>query len=160
MKTLANVSLMVFGFFTLMMVGCRPAPDFEKLRLEILELHQQTNAAHGKKDVAFFVKDISDDYFSVGRGEIRRPSRVEITSQFTNYLNNTVFREYRDLEAPTVGFSQDGSLAYLVGRVKVAGTQTSEEGIERDMEFVCAWITLYERKGDRWIRLGEVSSFQ
>lgn len=160
MKTAHRLSQLVLAFLTLVTTGCQSGPDFEKLRSEILELHQQTNAAHGRKDVGFFIKDISDDYFSVGHGEIRRPSKEEITSQFASYLNNTSFTEYRDLETPITGFSKDGTLAWLVGKIKVAGKQTAENGVVRDMEFVCAWVTLYERKGDRWIRLGEVSSFK
>ena len=160
MNATPKISLMVLALFTLVLIGCQSGPDFEKLRSEILELHERTNDAHWKKDVDFFVKDISDDYFSVGHGEIRRPTKEEITSQFTSYLKNTTFVEYRDVHAPVVGFSKDGTLAWLIGTLKVAGKRTMEDGSQRDMDFACAWITLYERKGDRWIRLGEASSFK
>jgi hypothetical protein len=146
--------------FVCLFVSCRPAPNFDKLRKEILNLNEITIDAHLKKDVGFFTKDISDDYFSVGNGEIRNPTKEEITSQFERYLQGTTFTEYRNLREPIVGFSKDGSLAWSLVQVKVAGRSQAEFGTERDFDVTWAWITLYERKGDRWIRLGEVSNFK
>ena len=157
LKTILNSVLVicVMTFF-----GCQSKPDFEKLRSEILELHKTTIDAHWKKDIDFFTKDISDNYFSVGNGEIRIKTKREITDQFTNYLNNTTFSEYRDLQEPIIGFSKDGSLAWSIVKVKVAGKRKLDDGSVRDLNFTCAWITLYEKQKDKWIRLGEVSSFK
>jgi len=144
--------------FVFLFVSCRPAPNFDRLRKEILDLHQMAIDAHLKKDVGFFTKDISDDYFSVGNGEIRNPAKEEITSQFERYLHSTTFTEYRNLREPIIGFSRDGSLAWSLVQVKVVGRSPAEFGAERTFDVTWAWITLYERKGDRWIRLGEVSN--
>ena len=151
---------LIFACFILVFFGCHSSPDFEKLRSEILELHKTTIDAHWKKDINFFTKDISENYFSVGNGEIRHKTKKEITEQFTNYLNNTTFSEYRDLQEPIIGFSKDGSLAWSIVKVKIAGNRKMNDGAEREMDFVCAWITLYEKQGKKWIRLGEVSSFK
>ena len=151
LKTLAVCSIYLFA-------ACRPGPNLDTLRKEILDLHQKTIDAHWKKDVAFFTKDISDDYFSAGNGEIRNPTKEEITAQFDRYLNSTTFTEYRNLREPIIGFSKDGSLAWSLVQVKVAGRSPAEFGAERTFDVTWAWITLYERKGDRWIRLGEVSN--
>jgi hypothetical protein len=102
--------------FVPLVVGFRPSPDFDALRREILSLHQKTSDAHWKKNVEFFVKDISEDYFSVGNGEMRNLGREEITSQFERYLHSTMFTEYRDVREPIVGFSKDGSMAWSVAR--------------------------------------------
>ena len=155
-----NCLIIILSIFTLTLLACHSNPDFEKLRSEILELHKTTIDAHWEKDIDFFTKDISDDYFSVGNGEIRKPTKLEVTKQFTNYLNNTTFTEYRDLQEPIIGFSKDGSLAWSIVKVKIAGRRTMDDGTERDLDFTCAWITLYEREKAKWIRLGEVSSFK
>ena len=139
-------------------IGCQSSPDFEALRKEILDLHKKTIEAHWNKDIGFFVKDISEDYMSVGSGEIRNPTKEEMTSQFSNYLNNTISTEYRDLREPIINFSKDGSIAWSVVQVKVAGKRIMDDGSERDFEDTWAWITLYKRQGDKWIRLGEVSN--
>jgi len=31
-------------------------------------------------------------------------------------------------------------------------------GIEVDFDYLFAWITLFERRDDKWLRMGEVSS--
>ncbi len=93
---------LIFVCFFLIIFDCQSSPDFEKLRSEILELHKTTIDAHWKNDVDFFTKDISKKYFSVGNGEIRFPTKNEINDQFTNYLNNTTFSEYRDLQDPII----------------------------------------------------------
>lgn len=141
-------------------IGCQSDSNSEKWRMKILALHKQTIDAHWKKDVGFFTKDISDDYFSVGNGEIRKPSKAQISRQFTDYLSTTTFSEYRDLQDPIIGISSDGSLAWSLVKVMVAGTRRPADGAERNLDFTCAWITLYERQGKKWIRRCEVSSFQ
>ena len=143
-----------------MLIGCQSGPDKDVLKSEILTLHQKTIDAHWNKDVGFMVEDLSEDYFSVSDGEIHNPTKEEIRSTFDSYLNNTTFAEYRDLREPIIGISKDGSMAWSLIQVKVAGRRTMDDGNERDLDFTCAWITLYERQDDRWIRLGEVSTFK
>jgi len=132
----------------------------KEIRSEILGLHKTLIDAHLNKNVDFFVQDISEDYMSISHGEIRRPTKEEIRTQFSNYLNNATFTEYRDLCEPIVGYSKDGSVAWSIVQVKIAGQRTMDDGDVWDLDFICAWITLYERRDERWIRLLEVSSFK
>lgn len=133
-------------------------PDFDSLRNEILELHEALIEAHFNKNVDFLVGDLSENFFSVSNGEIRRPTTEEVRSNFETYLGTTTFTEYRDLHEPLIDFSDDGSLAWSVVQVKVGGKRTGDDGSERELDFTCAWMTLYRRLGDKWVRLGEVSS--
>ena len=130
------------------------------LSQEILDLHKTEIDAHLNKDVDFFVQDISEDYLAVSGGEIRKPTLEETRLKFSNYLNNTVFAEYRDLCEPIIGFSKDGSLAWSIVQVKIVGRRTMDDGSERDLDFTCAWITLYEQQDDKWMRLADVSTFK
>ena len=155
-----NILRIVFVLFTLNLIACQSNLDFDALRTEILDLHQDTIDAHWQKDVDFFVKDMSKDYLFVQNGEIQRPQKDEISTKMSDYLNNTIFTEYRDLQEPIIGFSKDGSVAWSIVQVKVAGKRTMDDGTERDLDFTCAWITLYERQGDKWLRLAEVSNFK
>jgi len=133
--------------------------ELEILKSELRSFHLDLIKAHLEKDLDFFVKDISDDYFSVSGAEIRHPSRTEILDRFDYYLGRTTFKEYRDLEEPLIRISRDGSLGWSIVRVKIAGDQEQPDGSTADLDFTCAWITLFERQGDKWIRMGEVSSF-
>jgi hypothetical protein len=134
--------------------------NIKELRLEILELHKKEINAHWNKDIDFFVSDISQNYMSVAGEDAHRPSREEIRSQFSTYLNNTTFTKYEDVFEPIIGFSKDGSLAWVILQIKVEGQRMMEEGAEVELDFTCAWITLYEREDDRWIRLVDVSTFK
>ena len=153
-----RIHLLFSMMVCLILSACSSNPDLETLKAEILQLHQDMLEAHQDKDVAWFTRDISDDYFSVGRGEVRLPQRDEIAAQFDHYLNNTQFTEYKDLQEPIIGISRDGSLGWSIVNVRVAGSRKMVDGVVRNFDNVWAWITLYERQGDKWIRLGEVSS--
>ncbi len=150
---------LIFSIMVLIIAGCKQNPDFDKYRSEILGLHKELIKAHRIRDVDFFVKDIAEDYFSVGNGEINHPKKEEIFERFSNYLNNTEFREYKDLQDPIIGFSEDGSIAWSIVQVKVAGFRSMNEG-DIDFDYTFAWITLYSRQDDKWIRLGEVSNYK
>ncbi len=128
--------------------------------MEIRGLHEKLIEAHLNKDAKFLAGDVSPDFFSVGNGEIRQPSQEELLRQFEDYLASTEFSEYRNLREPMVGISADGTLAWALVNVRVAGVRKGEQGDSRKIDFDCAWITIYERHGGKWIRRGEVSSFR
>ena len=155
--SMSNITLILLS---LTLIGCESQPDFEALRSEILELHKSSIEAHLNKNTDFFVQNLSDGFMTVSNGEIDYPTREEIRSRFSDYLNSTTFSEYTDLQEPIIGFSTDGSMAWSIVQVKVAGKQTMDDGSERDLDFTCAWITLYEREGTEWIKLAEVSNFK
>lgn len=79
---------------------------------------------------------------------------------FDSYLSNTTFTEYKDLREPIIGYSKDGSIAWSIVQMRVAGRSKRSDGSESEFDDIWAWITLYEREGGRWIRLGEVSSLR
>ena len=140
--------------------GCQSHPNFDELKSEILTLHETEIKAHWTIDIDFFVKNISNEYLAVSNGEIHNRTVEEIRSSFTRYLNNTDFKEYKDLREPIIGFSKDGSLAWAIFQIKVTGTHQMDDGSEGDLDFTCAWMTLFERQDDRWIRLTDVSTFK
>ncbi len=102
----------------------------------------------------------SDSFFSVDRGEVSFPSAAEREAMFRSYLGATTFTEYRDLRKPIVRVSGDGSLAWMVVQVEVSGTQRAPSGAERSLEFVSAWVMLYEKRDGEWVRAGVASTFK
>ena len=135
-------------------------PDFAALKEEILALHKASIDAHLEKNIPFFTQDVSDEFITVSKGEIYKPTKEETNAMFTNYLENTEFSEYRDLQEPIIGFSKDGSVAWTIVQVKVAGKRKIDEEEEVDLDFVSSWIMLYERQGDKWVKLVNASSFK
>ncbi len=150
--------LLILVVGTFLTSGCQPKPDFDAYREEILALHKGSIDAHLNRDVDFFTRNVVDDYVVVSRADIFFPTKEETRAQFSNYLNRTTFSEYRDLRDPIIGFSEDGSLAWSIVQVKVAGMQAGEDDQEQAINFKSAWINLFKREGNEWIRLSNVSN--
>ena len=69
-------------------------------------------------------------------------------------------QEYRDLTDPVVQVSGDGTLGWVIVQVEARGSQTNAAGGKTPLEFVSAWIELYEKRDGRWLRTGNVSNFK
>jgi hypothetical protein len=140
--------------------ACGRPPDREAMKAEILQLHRELIRAHLTKDTAALLETYPPDFISVSNGDVRTGQRDEILASLKAYISATTFTDYRDLDEPIVGLSDDGSLAWSIVRVKVAGTRANADGSTRDVDFTCAWITLFRRSEGRWERLVEASSFR
>ena len=152
-------SFIIFlAIITLTLPGCQSSHDFEELRSEILALHKEMIDAHLNKDVDYIVDRFTDDFTFVAHGDISKRTKEEHRAMFKNYLYNTNFSAYEDVSEPIIGFSKDASTAWSVVKVKVAGSRKLEDGSTREYDVIFAWITLYERRGDEWVRTIEVST--
>jgi len=126
---------------------------------QLLALHRIVLEAHLKSDVELLLKDETDDYVVVSRGEISNPTREERRKQFSSYLKSSRFEIYRDEVPPTVRVSDDGTLGWVIVQVVARGLQTDAGG-EKPLTFTSGWIELYEKRDGRWLRTGNVSSFK
>jgi hypothetical protein len=136
------------------------AINYDALRKEIIERFEGNIQAHWNKDVDYIIDDLGEGFFSMSEAEITYPTKKDHRESFTEYLNSTTFKEYRSLGEPEIGFSDDGSIAWGNYRVRVSGSRKSEDGSEREFSFDCAWLWLFRRVEDRWIRIGEVSTWK
>ncbi len=144
----------------LLLVGCatggaRPPSDAQQL----LALHEEVMRAHRESDVELLLRAEGDDYVVAGRGEITQPDRNARRERLGPYLAATRFSTYADKVPPIVRVSSDGSLGWVIVQVQARGEQTTPSGA-RPLEFVSAWIELYEKKDGRWVRMGNVSNFK
>ena len=144
----------------IVVAGCIPAADLEADRRALLAHHEASLEAHRVNDPEFFIRNRSGNYTLVSRGKILQPTNEQTLERFKDYLGRTRFTEYRDLVPPTVRISRDGSMAWLAVQVKVAGVQTPDDGTETEIDVVWAWVSMYEKKGGRWINTGNASNRQ
>jgi hypothetical protein len=133
-----------------------PTKDVDMLR----SLHDKAIRAHRESDAALLVADQAADMIIVNRGAVTRPSLEERRASFGSYLGRTVFSEYRDLVEPVVKVSSDGSLGWVIVQVGARGVQAMDDGTKKPIEFVSAWIELYEKRDGRWYAVGNVSNFR
>ena len=150
------VALSVSALF--LSAGCRQGPDLEQRRQEIFALHQSLIEAHWEKDSSALAKPTADGYLSVSRGEVRPMSAADVEAMLTPYLAETEFSYYEDVAEPIVGISDDGSTAWSIVQVRVAGTRTGDDGEPQTFDTVWAWLTLYQRVGDEWQRTVDIST--
>ena len=136
-----------------------PDPLLEA-ELELLALHEEAMRAHRQSDVDLLLQSDAPDFVSASRGEITRPTLDDRRERFQRYLASTRFSEYVDLVPPVVRVSRDGSLGWVIAQVRGTGVQTTQDGGSKPLTFESAWIELYERRGDTWLRAGNVSNFK
>lgn len=127
---------------------------------QLLALHREVIAAHRARDADMIVARESGDYVVANRGEVTFPSLEQRRERLGRYLGSTRFTEYRDLVAPVVQVSPDGRLGWVIAQVEAKGVQQQGDGSSEPLEYVSAWIELYESRDGRWFRVGNVSNFK
>ncbi len=127
---------------------------------EILKIHKALLASHLQNDAEGALADEADEVVVVSRGEVLFPTRQDRVRQFTRYLENAKFERYQDTITPIVRVSADGTMAWLIAQVQIIEVQTDNDGERVPVESTWAWIELYEKRNDRWLRVGEVSSMK
>ena len=123
-------------------------------------LHARGIRAHLESNPGLLLEDASEDFVLANRGSISHPTLAERRARFSSYLGRTTFSEYRDLVEPIVKVSKDGTLGWVIVQVEARGVQTTDAGKKEPLEFVSAWIELYEKRDGRWTSVGNVSNFK
>jgi hypothetical protein len=119
-------------------------------RAEILRLHDLQRQFHFEKRAEAFDAQLSDDFISVNRGEIKALSRPDNIARLNNYFGSVEFEKWDDLTPPLIRFSGDRSLAYTIVHKEVTVTYPGDNGdtIKATTEF--AWLAVYRRHPEGW----------
>lgn len=136
------------------------SPSRDAAVSQLLALHGEVIAAHLAGDATMIVGRESGDYVVANRGEVSFPSLEQRSNRLGGYLRTTRFTEYRDLIEPVVQVSPDGRLGWVIAQVGAKGVQEKGDGTSARIEYVSAWIELYENRDGRWFRVGNVSNFK
>lgn len=136
------------------------AVDLEKEKAELLRMHKLGREAHFKTDADLLLQGSAAEFISVSRGKISRPKQADQRKRFTEYFKDAKYFEWDDLEEPVVRISKDGSMAWMITRIKVRRTQKDASGKEIEEKFVYAGIMTYEKQNGKWVRVANVSTFE
>lgn len=142
----------------LLLLGCATTARVDD-RAQLLALHEKALVAHRQSNVEILLEDEGDDYVIANAGNVSRPTKAQRASALGPYLTSTRFTSYVDSVPPIVNVSRDGTLGWVIARVAARGVQQGEQG-EEPLEFISAWIELYEKRDGRWTRTGNVSNFK
>ncbi len=140
-------------------VGQTPAA-LEREKAELLRLHRDAREAHFRTDVELLLRDEAEGFVTVSRGKVHRPRREETRRQFEEYFRGAKYYEWDDLEEPIIRVSRDATMAWMITRIRVRRVRRDASGGEREERFVYAGIMTYEKRGGRWTRVANVSTFE
>jgi hypothetical protein len=101
-----------------------------------------------------------DDFVSVSSGKISRPTVSESKARFREVFRGAKYYEWDDVEPPIVRISNDGSMAWMIVRVRVRRSKKDSAGVEREEKFIYAGITTFEKREGRWVGTSNVSTFE
>lgn len=127
---------------------------------QLLALHDALLRAHLAGDAEQVVAPQAGEFVQANRGAVARADRAARKAQVGGYLKRTRFSVYRDQIPPIAKVSADGTLGWVVAQVEAKGEQTGPDGTPEPLEFVSAWVELYEKRDGRWAAVGNVSNFK
>jgi hypothetical protein len=103
----------------------------------------------------------SDSIFIVSQGDVYSMSASVSLSGLKRIMGNRIYTDYDDLIRPIIKISSDGSQAWVIAQIQAKGIRLDEYGnAVGPLDFVCAWIELYEKKVGKWKLTGNVSNFR
>ncbi|MGK2858910.1 MAG: hypothetical protein ACSLFQ_17060 [Thermoanaerobaculia bacterium] len=155
-----TVSLLLV--LVLFLPGCahqRPADGYDD-ESALLAAHERVLEAHRRGDVEMLLGDAREGFVVANRGAITYPTIEEQRRRLGGYLGRTRFSVYRDQVPPVVKVSADGTLGWVIAQVEAKGEQTADDGTTVPLEFVSAWIELYEKRDGTWVSIGNLSNFK
>jgi hypothetical protein len=158
MRTISMLMLIVLAW----VVGVSPQKtvDFEKEKAELLKLHATGRRAHFQTDADLLFSGAIDDFISVSNGKISRPTVSESKARFREVFRDAKYFEWDDVEPPIIRISNDGSMAWMIVRVRVRRMKRDSAGVEKEEKFTYAGITTFEKRQGRWVGTSNVSTFE
>ena len=157
MKYLVSILLFVVG---INVAQSQSTANREKEVAELLRLHKSDREAHFGTDVGLLQGSAPEEFITVSDGKIHRVTKSDERKHFADYFKGAKYYEWDDVEEPIVRVSNDGSMAWMITRIKVRRTQKDEAGAEREQKFTYAGIMTYEKRDGKWMRVANVSTFE
>ncbi len=145
-------NILTLLFIILLVSSCTAENQFDEKKEtnEILKLHNLQRDYHFNRDSIAFANQLSDNFISVNKGKITRPSRQETISRYHSYFSSVEFIKWDDVTEPIIIFSEDGSIAYTIVDKIVQTTYENESGNKESGETHFAWTAIYKKYKDGW----------
>lgn len=136
------------------------AASADALHAKLLAAYRDGVRAHVELDADSLADGNSDEFLSATSGKISRISREQTRKFFKGYFEGATYHEYADLEPPVIRVSDDGSMGWIMNRIRVRRTTKQRDGKESEQSFVYAGLMIYERRGGEWVRVANASTFE
>ena len=117
------------------------------------EIHELTPRAFLEGKAELIAPHIGEHELAVAEGRVREETFAEWRERFGDVLESVRFDRWDDVEPPRAGVSADGTMAWLVEVVDVAGTRGEVPHRART-----ARLTVFEKTDGRWRRVVNAST--
>ncbi len=125
---------------------------------QLLDLHRRSLEAHVNGDWRFFRDLAADPILSLRDGDVLSASPQETGERFRSYLSQAEFSRYEDIAEPRVWVSDDGTLGWVIARVRVEGVFARGTPDEQSLDTTWSWVAMFERDDAGEWRLAGTSS--
>jgi hypothetical protein len=156
--TLVGSAFFVAAIIAVIVFNSQRPFDFDRARIEIQELHRSFIEAHLAEEVPPLVRGIPEDYLFVANGDVQTLNSIDVQQMLQSYFDTATFSHYQDTDKPIIGISADGTFAWAIVQVRVAGTTHRESGTDDPFDTQWAWMTLFEKRNGEWSRIADVST--
>lgn len=128
---------------------------------KLIRLHRVFMDEHWFGQTAAMQAIRADSVLIVSDGDIHRLLGEQFDASMARIVASRKHSRYDDLVRPAVKISADGTLGWVVAQVSAQGVRLDATGSPSGgLEFVSAWIELYEKIDGRWRLVGNVSNFR
>ncbi|MCB0533821.1 MAG: hypothetical protein KDD14_16590 [Saprospiraceae bacterium] len=128
---------------------------------QLLRLHRAVMDDHWFGQTTNMKRHQADSLLIVSAGDLFTVAGNQPDAPMDRMMANRDYTVYDDLVRPVVRVSDDGTLAWVIVQVYAKGVRFDETGKPTGpLEFVSAWIELYEKMAGEWRMTGNVSNFR
>jgi hypothetical protein len=120
--------------------------DREADRRDIIRAYESARAAHFQHNAAAFLANNDATWYLVAEGTVALRRTAAEKQEVQQYFDTVKFADITDLDPPHVEVSSDGTMAWLLGHVRVRGTQREAKGAEVPLSFDASWIDVWQKK--------------
>src|SRR5215469_8833571 len=132
--------------------------NLEQEKAAILRLYAISVQGHLESDASKFLMPYAQQWHSVRDGTMTIRTKDGAFPAIEHYFKQTRFLEFDDTP-PRIEVSQDGSMAWLLGEVRVRAVQQQPDEAEHELVFRCSWIEIYEKQEAGWAVVVNASTF-
>lgn len=114
----------------------------------LLAIHEDSRKAHFGADAKAMIDQMTEDMISVNGGKIHKANPERDMESFQSYFNSVKFRKWDDAKPPTIRFSDDHTLAYMI--VDKLVVLEAKDSIGKPFEETTryAWVSIYRKQKD------------
>ncbi len=130
--------------------GLSPGRPIELEKQELLRRHQELLQSVRQGNLDAWLALETENFVECTGEEIQQLSPSQRRTQRSLWLGTVKLERYEDASDPIVEVANDGSLAWLITRVRVVGTREGADGAETKLDSVEPWVELYRKVQGEW----------